>query len=232
MKYGFYSDNQLTTFEQTPFRCPSWDPMPEGKKNVVILGCSHTYGVGLEPHETWAHHISKHKNNILRFWNISQPGASADTVVRILYSCEKVLHPDIIIVCWPELSRRQRLEDYTQNLMGHHETLRYENAKTDMNNFLMNVFFLEKFAEKNNCKTFHCFADTVIKLPEDGSNGVRLNILDKTSLRSCWPTWNRFEEQTSLIPSPSRARDGLHYGVENHLQFAKVFLKEFGHQLK
>ena len=43
MKYGFYSDNELTTFKQYPFRCPSWDPMPDGKKNVVILGCSHTW---------------------------------------------------------------------------------------------------------------------------------------------------------------------------------------------
>ena len=46
MKYGHYSDNDLKTFADWPFRCPSWDPLPDGKKNVVILGCSHTWGGG------------------------------------------------------------------------------------------------------------------------------------------------------------------------------------------
>ena len=45
MKYGWYSDSELP---EGNYRCPSWDPMPDGKKNVVVLGCSHTYGVGHE----------------------------------------------------------------------------------------------------------------------------------------------------------------------------------------
>ena len=228
MKYGFYSDNNLTTFEEYPFRCPGWDPMPDGKKNVVILGCSHTWGVGLEAHETWASHVSQHNTNRLRYWNLGQPGASAETVVRILYSCEKVLYPNIIIVCWPEISRRQRLEKYTQNLLGSHPSLRYENHETDMNNFLMNVFFVEKFAEKNNCKTFHCFADTVIDFREDKSTTY---LLTKTSLRNSWPIWHTSKHR-ELVPSPSRARDGIHYGVENHKHFAKNFLQEFAPKLK
>ena len=77
------------------YRCPSWDPMPDGKKNVVVLGCSHTYGVGLEDDEHWVHHVSQHNTGRLRYWNLGQPGASADKVVRILYGCEKVIYPSI-----------------------------------------------------------------------------------------------------------------------------------------
>ena len=33
-----------------------------------------------------------------------------------------------------------------------------QDVEEQRNNFLKNVFFVEKFAEKNNCKTFHCFA--------------------------------------------------------------------------
>lgn len=228
MKYGFYSDNELTTFEQYPFRCPSWDPMPSGKKNAVILGCSHTWGVGLEPHETWAHRISQHNTDRVRYWNLGQPGASPEAVVRVLYSCEKVLHPDIIIVMWPESSRRERLETHTKNILGTHETLRYENDKTDRNNFLKNVFLLEKFAEKNNCRTMHCFSDHYIDFRSKDNSPL---VLEDYTLRNCWPHWDKFTAR-EVYREPSRAKDGIHFGVEHHERFAKLFLERFGPKLK
>lgn len=228
MKYGYYSDNDLTTFEQYPFRCPSWDPMPDGKKNVVILGCSHTWGVGLEAHETWAHRVSQHNTRSMRYWNLGQPGASPETVVRILYSCEKVIDPHMIIVMWPEISRRERLDKYAQNLMGSHETLRYENHRTDLNNFLKCVFFLEKYAEKNSCKTFHCFSDTYLDFRTERD---RPAILEDATLKNCWPRWDKFSARESHA-KPSKARDGLHYGTEHHDRFAELFLQRFGHKLR
>lgn len=228
MKYGHYSDNDLKTFEQYPFRCPSWQPMPDGKKNVVIVGCSHTWGVGLEPYETWAHHVSQHNTKQLRYWNLGQPGAGADTIVRILYSCEKVLFPKIIIVMWPGMARRERLDKFPQNLLGTHKTLKHENANTDINNFLKGVFFVEKFAEKNGCKTFHCFSDLFYDFSTPGNTPP---ILAKYTLRNCWPYWDKFE-QRQIHDKPSKARDGVHYGVENHERFAKLFLEKFGPKLK
>ena len=47
MKFGHFTDKGLPESD-IGYRCPSWEPMPDGKKNVVILGCSHTYGVGLK----------------------------------------------------------------------------------------------------------------------------------------------------------------------------------------
>ena len=223
MKYGFYSDNDLNTFEQYPFRCPSWEPMPEGKKNVVILGCSHTWGVGLEPHETWAHHVSQHRTDRLRYWNLGQPGAGADTIVRMLYSCEKVLFPKIIIVMWPQISRRERLEEYPRNLQGTHKTLKFENSVTDINNFNKNVFFLEKFAEKNNAKTLHCFSDMFYDFRTPGNSP---QVLEHVTLRNCWPHWDKFSAR-DLHTKPSHARDGIHFGVEHHERFAKLFLDKF-----
>ena len=228
MKYGHYSDNDLKTFADWPFRCPSWDPLPDGKKNVVILGCSHTWGVGLEPEETWAHRVSKHNTDRLRYWNLGQPGASAEACVRILYSCEKVLFPKIIIVMWPEISRRERLERSSpRNIMGVDERLRYEDEETDMCNFLKSVFFLEKFAEKNQCNTFHCFSDNKINIP---TNYDKPNVFRENTLRKCWPHWDKFTARD--LHEPSRARDGVHYGVENHKRFAELFLGKFSAKLK
>ena len=200
--------------------------MPDGKKNAVILGCSHTWGVGLETHETWAHKISQHNTDRIRYWNLGQPGASPESVVRMLYSCEKVLHPNIIIVMWPEMSRRERLENHTNNLLGTHETLRHENAKTDINNFLKSVFFLEKFAEKNNCLTMHCFSDNYTDFRTDKDS----LLLEDYTLRNCWPHWDKFTAR-DLHPEPSLAGDGVHYGAEHHERFAELFLQRFGAKL-
>ena len=107
MKFGHYTDKGLPESEEG-YRCPSWDYIAEGKRNVVVLGCSHTYGVGLEDNEHWVHFLSQHNTDQLRYWNLGQPGASADQMVRILYGTEQLLFPEIVIVCWPLWSRRDR----------------------------------------------------------------------------------------------------------------------------
>ena len=239
MKHGFYSDSELPEsvgINESPltdyktnshgYRCPEWEPMPDGKKNVVVLGCSHTFGEGNADEEHWVHHVSQHNTTRLRYWNLGQPGASADRVVRILYGCEKVIHPNIIIVCWPFWSRREKLHKYAQSMMSHDEELKNETNETDKHNFLKNVFFVEKYAEKNNCKVFHCFAqDSYQEHIKD------LNVLEDYTIKNCWPYWDKFE-QREVYGEPSLANDGMHYGAEHHKRFAELFLQRFGAKLK
>lgn len=230
MKFGHYADQEPICFKSYPFRCPSWNPLPDGKKNVVILGCSHTWGVGLEPDETWAHRISQHNTNALRYWNLGQPGYSPEAIVRMLYRTEKTLFPNIIIICWPEISRREWFDNpkIPINLMGTDAKLKHHTHETDMQTFFKSVFFAEKFAEKNKCKTFHCFSDSFIDLRKEDPN---LNVLEDYTLRNCWPHWDKFTAR-DLHTQPSRARDGMHYGIEHHERFAKLFLDKFAVKLR
>mgnify|MGYP003647785322 FL=1 len=225
MKFGYYTDQELPESSHG-YRCPSWDPMPDGKKNVVVLGCSHTYGVGLEDNEHWVHHVSQHNTTRLRYWNLAQPGASADQIVRTLYGSEKLLFPELIIVCWPLWSRRERLGLDPVSLTSDNEFLKTETEHTDKHNFLKNVFDVEKFAEKNRCKTFHCFADETYQEHIQG-----LNVLQDYTIRNCWPYWDKFEQRVQHN-EPSLAADGEHYGVEHHQRFAKLLLDHFGGKLK
>ena len=225
MEIGYYDDRGLPESKHG-YRCPSWDPMPDGKKNVVILGCSHTYGEGNADNEHWVHHVSQHNTNRLRYWNLGQPGCSADKIVRILYGCEKLIDPRIVIVCWPAWSRRERLDKYAESLTSDATQLSVENDTTDKNNFLKNVFFVEKYAEQNNCKVFHCFAqDSYQEHIKD------LNVLEDYTLKNCWPYWDKFTAR-DLHTEPSLASDGVHYGVEHHERFAKLFLERFRNKLK
>jgi hypothetical protein len=237
MKHGYYADYELPKFNPAAgykintygYRCPEFRPLPDGGKNVVVLGCSHTFGEGLEENETWVSQVAKESNKILRWWNLGQPGASADLMIRILYGTEKVLFPKIIIACWPAQSRRERLELHPQNLTSNDSLLKTENNNTDRNNFLKNVFFLEKFAEKAGAKTFHCFAEDVYEVDNT------LQVLKNYTIKNCWPEWDRHhlpEAKRNIITTPNLARDGVHYGVEHHQVFARLFLERFKSKLK
>jgi len=225
MKFGYFSDESLPESAHG-YRCPPWDPMPDGKKNVAVLGCSHTWGVGLSDDEHWVHFLSQHNTERLRYWNLGQPGASADKVLRILYGCQKIINPGIIIVCWPFWGRRERLGTYAQSLTSNEELLKTEDDDTDKNNFLKNVFFVEKYAEQHQCRTFHCFAQ------DNYAEHIKgLNVLEDYTIKNCWPYWDKFEQRVPYN-DPSLAADGEHYGVEHHERFAGLFLQKFGSKLK
>ncbi len=225
MIFGHFRDDGLPKSD-VGYRCPSWDPMPSGKKNVVVLGCSHTYGVGHSDDTHWVAHLSKHNTGRLRYWNLGQPGASGDLVVRILYGSQKIIYPSIIVICWPLWTRRERLEHTPESLTSDHDYLKTETSQTDKNNFLKNVFLVEKFAEHNRCKTFHCFADETYQEHVKG-----LNVLEDYTLKNCWPYWDKFEQRVPHS-EPSLAADGKHYGIEHHERFAKLFIDYFGKKLK
>jgi hypothetical protein len=237
MKYGYYADNELPKFNPAAgyksnslgYRCPEFRPLPDGGKNVVVLGCSHTFGEGLEENKIWVSQVAKESNKILRWWNLGQPGASADLMIRILYGAEKVLFPKIVVACWPAQSRRERLDLHSQNLTSNDALLKTENNNTDKNNFLKNVFLLEKFAEKNQAKTFHCFAEDVYELDSN------LQVLENYTIKNCWPEWDKHhlpEAKREHITTPSLAQDGVHYGVEHHQVFARKFYERFKSKLK
>ena len=236
MKYGHYSDDEIPTEHNTGYavnsagyRCAEWRPMPNGKKNVIVLGCSHTFGTGLEAGEVWVDQLyTLVDQRLLRFWNLGQPGASGEKIVRILYATEKVLFPKIIIICWPLWSRRERLENFPKNLTSDNELLKTETNETDKNNFLKNVFLAEKFAEKQGAKIFHCFAEDIYEVKS-------AYVFTDTSLGSCWPEWDKQHlaiAKRKHITSPSLARDGKHFGIEHHEVFSRKFYNRFKSKLR
>jgi len=239
MKYGHYSDSEMPSFTHSEldrdfygynsqgYRCPEFPTTSlVGKRNVVVLGCSHTFGVGSSEDELWVNMFQKRLADPkrYRFWNLGQPGASGDLIVRILYATEKILFPDIILVCWPQASRRERLEDPARNITGADPLLKTETDVTDHNNFLRNVFMVEKFAEHRRARVFHCFAEDTQPMPDMNS------VYSTETLKNCWPAYDRpnaGDADRVMTTKHSLARDGVHYGREHHERFSRQLYKAF-----
>ena len=133
-------------------------------------------------------------------------------------------------MCWPFWSRRERLGEVPTNLISTDSALKNEDEHTDKNNFLKNVFLVQKYADKNNCQVFHCFAQ------ENYSEYIKeLNVLPEHTIKNCYPPYDRHhlaDARRTIITEPSLAKDGVHYGVEHHKEFAKLFINYFGRKLK
>jgi len=249
MKFGFFTDKGLDRqnlmgfpwnktqwhpdINSFGYRCPEWNPMPDGKKNVVVLGCSHTFGQGLLPHEHWVNHLSQHNTNRLRYWNLGVPGASGNCCVRRLWGSQKLIDPKIVIVCWPDISRRGWYgDDKPGSLHGTAPENKFQTNDTDLQDFLHNVFWTEKYGEVNNAKVFHCFAVDFVHHQDMAD----LTVLRDYTLKNCWPHWDKYPTsgqftKPKLNVSPSLARDNEHYGEEHHERFATLFLRMFGPKL-
>jgi hypothetical protein len=119
------------------------------------------------------------------------------------------------------------LDDFARSLTSDSPLLKTENDNTDRNNFLKNVFFLEKFAEKAGAKTFHCFAQESY----DAHMNQELAVLKAYTISNCWPEWDKHTKR-ELHTKPSLASDGLHYGQEHHDVFARLFLQRFSTKLR
>tara|TARA_A100001011_G_scaffold395232_1_gene489630 strand:- start:7752 stop:8522 length:771 start_codon:yes stop_codon:yes gene_type:complete len=256
MDFGHYADNKLPIYEpykdqfvdyvvnEQGYRCRSWTPLPAGKKNSVILGCSHTFGVGLETGQHWADRLSSMTDpRLIRWWNLAQPGASCESIVRILYGCEQVLFPKHIIICWPAINRREKLEVKATNLTGQELELKYENKETDLQNFFKCVFFAERYAKHNQAIIYHCFADEVVDMNHNWNNELtqdlydfnHRNIVNDRTLKDCYPEWSPIQRETNkrvIVTESNLAKDGLHYGPMHHENFAKCLYSRWKAKLK
>ena len=102
---GFTEDNVTYTFNAFGFRGEDVDV--SAKYKVLVIGDSHTFGVGLDDKQTWTHQFKTLlpiENNLV---NLSIAGASMDYISRALLQSIDTVKPDIVIVCYTYDCRRE-----------------------------------------------------------------------------------------------------------------------------
>jgi len=96
-KYCFRADD----FKSTKY---------SNKKKIMFAGCSHTFGIGVDQHETYADIICKEYDAIN--WNIGAGGIGNETIVlNITQMIDNGYIPDILYVQWTYLHRQLMITD-------------------------------------------------------------------------------------------------------------------------
>jgi hypothetical protein len=117
--------------------------------NSIAFGCSHTWGVGVEPDEAWPYHLGAK--------NCGIGGASANLVTRIAKRIIEKEKPETVFVLWPDWSRFE----YINNINGfYHQSLptdtnriyfmEFHNDDWCKNNFATQVDHLQKICDQNS----------------------------------------------------------------------------------
>lgn len=86
------------------FRAPEFDKLDT--VDVVVSGCSHTFGHGLPQQHCWGHHITQRLN--LNTWvNLGMNGAGMEQVLHcvVSYLTSDLPLPRLVFVQWPSYNR-------------------------------------------------------------------------------------------------------------------------------
>lgn len=99
-EHGWLDEPALTyQFNSHGFRDDEFDQRSAG----LALGCSHTQGMGIRPHQTWPAQLGKMLGE--KIWNLGVGGCSLDTCYRLLDYWIDELEPKFVVCAVPEQSR-------------------------------------------------------------------------------------------------------------------------------
>jgi len=74
-----------------------------GDKNLIVIGCSFTFGIGIPFEKTWPYIVANYLG--LNCLNLAVPGCSAYSAFRIAYHSLKTITPDMVLFLCPPNDR-------------------------------------------------------------------------------------------------------------------------------
>lgn len=92
------------TINSAGFRAPEFEQLDT--VDVVVSGCSHTFGFGIPQQDTWGHYITQ-RLNLKTFINLGMNGAGMEQVLHcvVSYLASDLPQPRLVFVQWPSYTR-------------------------------------------------------------------------------------------------------------------------------
>ena len=77
----------------------------EDKNGLVALGCSNTFGIGVNYEQTWPYYVAKELG--MNPINLGQPGGSIQSCYRVAAEWVPIIKPKVVMWFIPDRSRRE-----------------------------------------------------------------------------------------------------------------------------
>lgn len=241
----FGPEDIIYRFNRHGYRCPEFEMRNQVQENtihVISLGCSATYGTGLPEHKTYPAVFKALLQNYLGRpvinWNLAMGGASSDYMVRTLTSAIPILKPDIVLLTFTGLERREYLNEnahvfnFTQgskkknrlsNKIRNPEVSfaidAYDKLLSSYNNFL-NLFKNYKVSEAlcEQFKVMWLFSGFDVSIFEGMKHLIHTEKLVKPGLIS-------LKKKYTEAPEIGLARDMIHPGIQPNKEHAEAFFE-------
>ena len=197
-------DNVKISYDINSYGFRSKEVTCEERESITILGCSHTFGIGMPEEHIWPSVLSKKMN--LPYHNLASAGGSLDGCFRVYNEWAPIIKSKITCLLIPP---GIRFECYETNIhkfknMGPW-VIEREDYPHEANILLADSFFKEELNHVNkerNLAAIQYIADC---------NDSKLFLVDASYLT---PFYN------------TRARDGSHASYEGHAAVAEEFYRK------
>jgi hypothetical protein len=185
---------------------------------LLVAGCSHTEGVGVDPDQNWAHYLAQSLNcNLV---NLGRAGACAKFVSDTLidYLSNTSIPPQLVVAQWPNPYRSMKLVDrticfYNIHSMDQDFEQRLKNNPNDfVDEWSNSIIKFNSFCHANIVNIcLESKQDFIIQTME---NFYQKDIILHIDEKLPGKTWH-FD---------SSARDRLHHSAECHQKWADRIL--------
>lgn len=101
-KSGHKNDNIKYEYNTLCYRGKEF----EVEENLLIAGCSQTFGMGVEESDIWGNKVAEHFG--VKASNLSIPGASTESIINNIFAYFKEYgHPKVLLALFPDMYRFQ-----------------------------------------------------------------------------------------------------------------------------
>jgi len=192
-QYGWIDKQIVYEFNSHGFRA---DQFNTTQASLVSLGCSHTFGVGCNIENTWAHLVSSALN--LKNFNLGVGGSSNDTAFRLAQYWIPKLNPRIVVFLSTEKTRFE-LHNATDQIQDLSVWNKFSNTDQFYQHWITNEINCAMNYSKNYLAIKQlCVGQGIKFVHENFDNFVLLNV--------------------------DRARDLQHFGSKTNRRFADKVL--------
>jgi len=193
----------------------------EDRNALIALGCSNTFGIGVNYEQTWPYYVAKELG--MNPINLGQPGGSIQACYRVAAEWVPIIKPNVVMWFIPDPSRRelwhhQGGEDAAYNGYGPDTAGSWQTNPKIKNYFEVSNESEDNvrlFKQAHLAAMFHVCRETKLILVEVG-DGL--------------PNWPELKltEGDGTTEGSLLARDNMHPGPKVHRKFiSPLFLKAF-----
>lgn len=220
---------------ESGYRCDSFDfdSNDPRHKNILFIGDSFTYGVGIPQEEIWAYRVLEAFRKRLpqyrfRYLNVGRGGRSLDYCVRMAYVFSKHMRIHKIVILAPHPARTELMmtgygpHDYIPNFISDETNDKAREQLINWKAFADNPYFMAY----NQNRNFALLESLCVSLKASFLVGSWINMTHWRSLLE--KRFHRYLFPTHFVcdpPTPGQyARDGFHPPGQRHLEYANDLL--------